>query len=775
MYQYVWDSETGGLLLTNEIAKFSKEPRPVYSQELDTLGFDKFWNYPKDCSAPIMWAEANNYIYRGRIVAKSKGGSYFSQPEIVIIDEPEPDHKSLRPVDVDEMVRRNTSLLETLSQETIQFIYNTYITYKSKVDVFYVAFSGGKDSAVILDLVQRSLAHDDFIVLFGNTQMEFPDTYDNAKTVKEMCTNQGIHFFESTSAYKPSETWKLFGPPATVTRWCCSVHKTAPQILLLRDLLGKQNFKGMAFVGVRGDESLARSKYEKISYGEKHKGQYSCNAILDWNSAEVFLYIFQQNLPLNRAYVKGNRRVGCLVCPRAAERNDFMSHHCYPDETDVLIDSIRYVYKDTFPEEDRLEEFIGNGGWKARKNGRDLSISTNYKEKKDDKGNLIIEVINPRQDWKVWMGTIGVFSEDESRYIIKFKEKIITFDVKELDGKLQVSVDRSVIRDIPEFSKSIKEVFRKSASCIGCQVCQADCPSGALQFKDGKVEINANCIHCSKCHKVDKGCLVYKSLEPPSYINIMSGKNTTLNTYSHHAPKWDWIRQYFEYKNTFGENHSLGSQMYGFFKRFLRDAQLLDSSGFTRTAEIVEKIGIDASVSWGIILTNLSYTPQVGWFVQNTKFNEEYSRQYLSSMMLDAGAKESWTGDIYSSLTRLVALPLGSVGLGKAIFENKKATALIRDPWVGIDPRVLLYSLYQFAEHCGGYYQFSLSDLLDDSIERDGVSPTQIFGIERERMIPLLNGLSANYSDLITVSFSLGLETINLNSEKSAQDVLSLF
>ena len=60
MYEYHWDEETGGLLLTTNQAKFSKEPRPVYYRELDILGFDAFWNYPKDDSAPLMWAEANN-------------------------------------------------------------------------------------------------------------------------------------------------------------------------------------------------------------------------------------------------------------------------------------------------------------------------------------------------------------------------------------------------------------------------------------------------------------------------------------------------------------------------------------------------------------------------------------------------------------------------------------------------------------------------------------------------------------------------------------------
>ena len=38
--------------------------------------------------------------------------------------------------------------MEQLVQETIKKIYNTFIEYQDKVDVFYVAFSGGKDSVV---------------------------------------------------------------------------------------------------------------------------------------------------------------------------------------------------------------------------------------------------------------------------------------------------------------------------------------------------------------------------------------------------------------------------------------------------------------------------------------------------------------------------------------------------------------------------------------------------------------------------------------------------
>ena len=52
MYSYKYDTETGGLLLIDTLSQFSKEPRPVYSRELDLLGFDKIWKYEKTDEAP---------------------------------------------------------------------------------------------------------------------------------------------------------------------------------------------------------------------------------------------------------------------------------------------------------------------------------------------------------------------------------------------------------------------------------------------------------------------------------------------------------------------------------------------------------------------------------------------------------------------------------------------------------------------------------------------------------------------------------------------------
>ena len=299
MYSYDWDPETGGFLLKSSPLKFSKEPRPVYYKELDILGFDKYWNYEKKDDFPYMWAESNNYIYRGRRVAKTKGGTVYTAPELILFEEPEPNDEPLRFVDIPAMVAKNQKIIDALAQDTIKKIYNTYIEYNNKVDVFYVAFSGGKDSVVTLDLVQRALPHNKFKVLFGDTGMESPDTYKEIKSIEQDCKDIKVEFLKAKSCLSPAQSWNVFGPPAVTIRWCCSVHKSAPQILLLREYTQNPTVRGMAFTGIRGDESLSRSEYDELNDGKKVRGQFSFHPILEWNSAELFTYIYQRKLRLN--------------------------------------------------------------------------------------------------------------------------------------------------------------------------------------------------------------------------------------------------------------------------------------------------------------------------------------------------------------------------------------------------------------------------------------------------------------------------------------------
>ena len=93
------------------------------------------------------------------------------------------------------MIEQNRSIMESLVQETIKNTYNTYVKYRDKVDIFHVSYSGGKDSEVAFDIVQRALPHNEFVVIFGDTKMEFPDTYEIVEKTKRFCKDNDIEFY----------------------------------------------------------------------------------------------------------------------------------------------------------------------------------------------------------------------------------------------------------------------------------------------------------------------------------------------------------------------------------------------------------------------------------------------------------------------------------------------------------------------------------------------------------------------------------------------------
>lgn len=775
MYSYEWDPETGGIILTSTPLQMSKEPRPVYYQELDLLGFNKYWKYKKDDSHPFMWAEASNYYYRGRLVAKTKGGSMCHAPEILLIEPPEPEGEELKFIDLDAMTTKNRTILSQLAQHTIKQTYETYIKYKKRADIFYVAFSGGKDSVVTFDIVRRALPHNDFKVLFGNTGMEFPDTYKLVDKIKAICADEDIDFIQSKSHLNPLESWREFGPPATVTRWCCSVHKTAPQILLLREITKKPNFTGMAFVGVRASESLARSDYDYIGVGEKHKGQLSCNPILDWNSAELYLYIYSRGLPLNDAYKKGNSRAGCLVCPNVSEKNSFFRRACYKAEYDKFIRIIRDLYKEKMPSENRLDEFMENTGWRARMNGRDLSLSIGCREENRSTAH-VIHVSNPKTEWKEWIKTVGVLVNDSSPYQVSYKGEIYSFSLEETERGYDVTIPIELVKKDAVFVKLLKNVFHKAACCIGCRECAADCHNGFIKMENGRVIISDECYHCSQCHKVERGCLIYKSLEMPKGDNKMKSKS--LNCYSTHAPLIEWFEEFFEKKDAFFDSPSINGPKVDFFSTFLKHAGMLNEGRLTSLAYLMDSFGLDSEITWGLMLTNLAYTPEVNWYIKNIGFNEILNKQYVISKLLENEncTNERAAGDIWRSYLRLLDLGFKHVGMG-SVDENsdKKNQEIFRTPWYDPDPKVVLYSLYKFAEACGDYYQFSLSRLMNTQIESEGISPVEIFGVDKDSLEKILRGLAINYPDFISVSFTLDLDNINLRSDKTSNDVLALF
>ena len=802
MYSYSWDPSTGGLLLNSSPLSFSKEPRPVYYKELDILGFDKYWNYDKNDAYPYMWAEANNYFYRGRLVAKTKGGSLYTPPEILLVEDPEPDGSPLRYVDIPAMVEKNREIMEQLAQETIKKIYNTYVEYRDRVDIFYVAFSGGKDSVVALDLVQRALPHNKFKVLFGDTGMEFPDTYDCTERVEALCRERGIEFMRSKSKLTNDATWRCFGPPAVTIRWCCSVHKTSPQIMLLQSQTGNHAFTGMAFTGIRGDESVSRSEYDDVSYGGKHRGQYSCHPIIEWNSAELFSYIYQENLTLNESYKKGNSRAGCLVCPMSSGKHEYMKMQCYPEEMNTFISYIEKTSGKTGFSQEEFRQFVDDGLWKTRKTGRELSLGQDKHIVETENGKTYITVFELHNSWKEWAKTIGELVEIEpGRYSIDYQGKTYEIRTDRTPSGVVFSFPNcGTGKDDIKFVSLFRGVIVKSIYCVNCGVCAANCSTGCIDMTHG-LSISDKCIHCHQCHDIHEHCLRYNSIR-----NRIGGerKMKGMDRYFSFGIRKKWMDTYFKYNgsslfwDTDGDG-DVANKKKDAFLNFVKDAGLVqynkanggDKYSRNEPSGIAKKLfplGSDSEASWAIMLCNLAYTSEIGWFIKNVNPNEVYTPDQLRYMLEEVmegdtkGLGKRNIVDAYKML--LIKTPLGSeLGLGQCDYDEKiSATgvetitlnSLCRASWSNPDPIVILYSLYKFAEACGDYYQFTLNRLLDHEIDSDGISPTQIFGLDRETMMKLLTGLSINHPEFINASFNLDLDNITLNSEKTSEDVLNL-
>ncbi len=828
MFKITWDTETGGVLLSSKVTKetLGISPRPVWFEELDLLGLDKLgWVYPL-CKEPIMWAVNKQYWYRGTMLFEAKGANIYDAPTIVLAPGVTP--IELKAIDVETMLAKNADPLFLIESEAIEFIRDTYSAYtgvnnardiaqanqlnfetlaakiekrtkqkmavvkqdcdsfdimpldvansegkrvllSTRIDRFIASFSGGKDSQVVLDLVTRAIPPTGFEVIYSDTGYELPPSLDLYEEVKRYYGERfpALKFSTTRNHEAVLNYWDKIGTPSDTHRWCCSVMKTAPLYRSLK-VEGNKQAKVLTFDGVRAEESTRRSGYNRIGKG-KHIFTYNAHPILQWNAVEIFLYMMLHDLPNNPAYRLGFSRVGCVICPFGSDWSDFLVTKLYPDFRKPFLGKLQSWVeasgiKDTTTFIKTRRWHISALGSPELKNFEKVAISCSNHVTK-------LKISANPDDFFEWLKVIGEytigFSEDSFSGGLKIGKDIIAF----LGTKTSSRIDVSFNTEDKKFVNDIIRVAHKAAYCVRCEVCEVECPTGALHIVPN-LSIGLQCIHCLKCLNFhEKGCIAADCLRKISG-KIKMDTSLSIKGYKTFGLRDEWVDEYVSDPENFWTSTLLGSAMFDSFKAWTKDAGLLNAKNQpTPFGELMQKIySENSTLFWEIVWINLTYTSFiVNRFVDRIVPGKSFDKRSLAdeiSAVESVSSLSTLNNAVGALMDMLKNSPIGEDLMQGEELDKKR----IRRAYEDLSLEALAYSLYLYGEK-NEIFEFRVADFYN-SEGRKGVAME--FGIAKTDLIKKLRALSSDTNRVLIAELNMGLDHITLRKDLTPISVLEL-
>ena len=172
------------------------------------------------------------------------------------------------------------------------------IAESMSADGYWLAYSGGKDSDVILELAK--MAGVKYRPVYNVTTIDPPELVRYIKR-----EHQEVEFNRPEKAMLTMLAEdNSCGPPTRLARWCCEKYK-------------EHGGDGMAnVIGVRAAESTRRKLTWKQVIANKRMGTIVC-PILYWTDDDVWEFHKRYNLKYCELYDEGFKRLGCIGCPLA--------------------------------------------------------------------------------------------------------------------------------------------------------------------------------------------------------------------------------------------------------------------------------------------------------------------------------------------------------------------------------------------------------------------------------------------------------------------------
>lgn len=430
----------------------------------------------------------------------------------------------------DKFIKSNADRYNYITEEAVNFVQQ----YRDKyaIEDMMVSFSGGKDSTVTSHIVNRALGTNKVLHIFGDTTLEFPYTLEYKKRFNKNAESQGVRVLTAKNREKNfEELCKIVGPPSRVMRWCCTVFKTgAIQKTITSAFKDKSNI--LSFQGIRHNESASRSKYERESESPKISKQTVASPIIDWIDYDVWLYILTTKIDFNYAYRLGWTRVGCWCCPNNGGWSEFLAkvhmHDKYVHWRGLLVDFAKQIGK---PDP---EEYINEGGWKARQGGNGLAAAqtsvVSFEPCATEENAFNYELQKPiTEELYDFFKPFGYVNHElgnkrlgEIFILNKSGKVILVLQGRIGNSKLKVTIKDHHIakaRTLSVAEGKIQCQLTKYQMCLGCKACESVCKYDAISVKDdgtGKISYTIDddkCRRCTECvGHFNAGCYMRKVL-----------------------------------------------------------------------------------------------------------------------------------------------------------------------------------------------------------------------------------------------------------------------